>query len=339
MKAAHIMAGAPDGGAELFFERLVPALAQQGDAILPVIRRNPARAAVLAQVGLPPVQLAFGNRLDLLTRLRLRARLHAFGPRVAVAWMGRAALHTPTGPWLRIGRLGGYYRLRSFAGFDHLAGNTPGVVTWIRNQGWPEARVHLLPNFVPDLAGATPADLPIPQGARVVLAMGRLHKVKGFDVLLAALTRLPDVHAVIAGDGPERAALVHLARQAGVANRAHFLGWRKDTAALLARCDVLACPSRSEPLGNVVLEAFAAGKPVVAAMAEGPAWLLGDGTRGILVPAESGIALAAGLEGILSNPEMAERMAQAGRAHFEANFAKPAVVAAWRHFCATAEKA
>jgi glycosyltransferase involved in cell wall biosynthesis len=333
------MAGAPDGGAELFYERLVPALAQAGDTILPVIRSNPTRAAVLSQAGLYAEQLTFGNRLDLLTRMRLRARLRAFEPRVAVAWMGRAARHTPAGPWLRIGRLGGYYNLRAFAGFDHLAGNTPGVVTWIRNQGWPAARVHLLPNFVPDLAGAAPAELPIPDGARVVLAMGRLHKVKGFDVLLAALTRLPDVHAVIAGDGPERAALLGLARQAGVANRAHFLGWRKDTAALLARCDVLACPSRSEPLGNVVLEAFAAGRPVVAAMAEGPAWLLGDGTRGILVPAESGIALAAGLEGMLNNRDMATRMAQAGRAHFEANFAKPAVVAAWRHFSATAEKA
>jgi glycosyltransferase involved in cell wall biosynthesis len=161
--------------------------------------------------------------------------------------------------------------------------------------------------------------------------------VKGFDVLLAALTRLPDVHALIAGDGPQRRELMALAQQAGVANRAHFLGWRNDTAALLARCDVLVCPSRSEPLGNVVLEAFSAGKPVVAAMAEGPAWLLADG-RGILVPAESGVALAAGIEGMLNNPEMAARMAQAGRAHFETHFAKTAVVGAWHRFCATVEK-
>jgi glycosyltransferase involved in cell wall biosynthesis len=74
-------------------------------------------------------------------------------------------------------------------------------------------------------------------------------------------------------------------------------------------------------------------------MAEGPLWLLGDGSRGVLVPTESVIALAAGVEGMLANPDMAARMAAAGRAHFDAHFAEAAVVAAWRHFCATVEKA
>jgi glycosyltransferase involved in cell wall biosynthesis len=98
------------------------------------------------------------------------------------------------------------------------------------------------------------------------------------------------------------------------------------------------CPSRAEPLGNVVLEAFSAGKPVVAAMAEGPAWLLGGGQRGVLVPVESGIALAAGIEGMLGNPDMAARMAAAGRTHFEAAFSEASVVASWRQFCATVER-
>ncbi len=339
MRAAHLMAGAPEGGAELFYERLVPALARAGDDILPVIRRNPARAARLEAAGTPPVQLGFGGRLDGLTRFRARRALRRFAPRVAVAWMGRAARHTPRGDWVLVGRLGGTYTLAQFGHCDHLVGNTPGMVAWIERQGFPSGRVHLLPNFVADAAGAAPAALPVPAGAPVVLALGRLHKAKGFDVLIAALTRLPGVHAVIAGEGPERAALVALARQAGVADRAHFVGWRSDTAALLAACDVLVCPSRQEPLGNVVLEAFSAGKPVVAAMAEGPLWLLGDGSRGVLVPVDSGVALAAGIEGMLGNPDMARRMASAGRAHFEAHFAEAAVVAAWRHFCATVEKA
>ena len=333
------MAGAPDGGAELFYERLIPALARAGDEILPLIRADAARAARLTAAGTPPVQLRFGGRLDVLTKLRAARHLRRFAPRVVTAWMGRAARHTPRGPWVLLGRLGGYYNLRQFAHCDHLLANTPGLVTWICGQGWAEDRVHLLPNFAADQSGATPATLPVPHGAPVVLAMGRLHRVKGFDVLLAALTRLPAVHAVIAGDGPDRAALQQLARQAGVADRAHFLGWRTDTAALLAASDLLVCPSRREPLGNVILEAFSARKPVVAAMSEGPAWLLGDGARGILVPADSGVALAAGIEGMLGNPDMAARMAQAGRTHFEQHFAEAAVVATWRNFCARVEKA
>jgi glycosyltransferase involved in cell wall biosynthesis len=253
--------------------------------------------------------------------------------------MGRAARHTPVGDWVLVGRLGGTYAMAQFAHCDHLVGNTPGMVAWIRAQGFAADRVHLLPNFVAEMRGAAPASLPVPAGAPVVLALGRLHTAKGFDVLLAALTRLPGVHAVIAGDGPERAALLALAAKAGVADRAHFLGWRADTAALLAACDVVVCPSRHEPLGNVMLEAFSAGRPVVAAMADGPLWLMGDGSRGVLVPVDSGVALAAGIEGMLQNRDMARRMAANGRAYYEAHFTQAAVVAAWRHFCATVEKA
>jgi glycosyltransferase involved in cell wall biosynthesis len=338
MKVAHIMAGAPQGGAELFFERLVPALAQAGDEVLPIIRRDAGRAARLRGAGVAPVELRFGGRLDLLTRQRVGARLTAFAPRVAVAWMGRAARQTPPGPWVSVGRLGGLYPLERFAACDHLVGNTPGMVEWIKRQGWPAARVHLLANFVPDLAGAQPANLPVPPGARVVLAMGRLHKIKGFDVLLAAIAQLAGVHCVIAGEGEEGDSLRALAARAGIGGRVHFVGWRGDTAELLAACDVLVCPSRGEPLGNVILEAFSAGKPVVASMAEGPAWLLEGGARGILVPVESGIALAAAIEAMLGNPEMAQRMAQAGRRHWEAAFAPATVVAKWRGFCAAVEK-
>ena len=367
MKTAHLMAGADQGGAELFYERLIPALHEAGETLLPIIRRNPARAARLAQAGTPPLQLAFGGRLDLLTRPRIRRALARFAPRVAVAWMGRAARHTPAGPYILVGRLGGTYSLSRFAQCDHLVGNTPGMVAWLRAQGFPPARTHLIPNFAPDLApnlapdlapnlaanlapnlaanlapgpanATPPADLPAPPGAPKILAMGRLHRAKAFDVLIAALVRLPAAHGFIAGEGPERAALTALARQAGLAERLTFLGWRTDTAALLAACDVLVCPSRHEPLGNVILEAFSARKPVVAAMAEGPSWLLEGGTRGILVPTDSAVALAAGIEGMLDNPDMAARMAQAGRAHYEANFSPPAIVKAWQDFTATVEK-
>lgn len=334
MRIAQLMAGAPAGGAELFFERLCCGLAAQDD-ILPVIRRNEARAARLRDAGLAPVQMRFG----LGTRWRLSRRLRAFAPRVTVAWMGRAASLAPTGPWVLVGRLGGTYDLRRFAHCDHLVGNTQGMVDWIAGQGFPPGRVHLLENFVPDLSQAVPAKLPVPTGAPVVLAMGRLHTAKAFDVLIAALVRLPGVHAAVAGEGPERQALETLARQAGVADRFHLLGWRSDTAALLAACDLLVCPSRVEPLGNVILEAFSAGKPVVAAMAAGPLELIEPGRNGVLVALDSGIALAAGIEALLGNPAMAAALAQAGRARWEQGFAPAAVLAKWRGFLGSVEHA
>ena len=339
MRIAHIMAGAPAGGAELFFERLTAAQHATGDAVLPLIRRDPARAARLAAAGLAPLQFPFGGALDLLTRPRLRAALRRFAPAVAVAWMNRAARLAPTGPWTLAGRLGGYYDLRYYRRCTHLIGNTRGIAGWIVAQGWPPARVHHLPNFSPDLAGAPPATLPVPPGTPVVLALGRLHRNKAFDILVRALPHLPGVHAVIAGAGPEGAALQALATQLGVAGRLHLLGWRTDQAALLAACTVLACPSRDEPLGNVILEAFSAARPVVAADAAGPVELIQHGTTGLLVPRDDPRALAGALAAVLADPALAAALAAAGRACYETGHHPTAVLQRWRDALARMEHA
>ncbi len=330
LRSAHLLGARGDGGAEAFFERLTVALAAAGDPVLPLIRANPARAARLAAGGLAPVQLGFGGPLDLLTRPRAARHLRAFRPAIVVAWMGRAARHAPRGNWVLAGRLGGYYDLRRFAHCRHLIGNTPGVTAWIRAQGWPAERVHHLPNFAADLAGATPARPDIPPGARLIVALGRLHTNKAFDVLIRALARLPGVHALIAGEGPERGALEALARAEGVADRLHLPGWRRDTAALLAAADVFVCPSRHEPLGNVVIEAFSAARPVVASDIDGPAALIAQDRTGLKVPPDDPAALAEAIAALLDDPARAARLAAAGRAAFEADHAAAPVLARWR---------
>jgi glycosyltransferase involved in cell wall biosynthesis len=207
MRVAQIIAGAPAGGAELFFERLSIALAGAGEEVLPVIRRNAARAGRLRVAGLRPVELRFGGALDMATRWRLRAAVRRFQPRVAVAWMGRAAAAAPQGDWVLVGRLGGAYDLRRFRRCNHLVANTRGLVQWIANQGWPADRVHYLPNFAADLGQAEPvprAALGVPDSAGMVLALGRLHRNKGFDILIQAMALLPGVHVVIAGAGGSR---------------------------------------------------------------------------------------------------------------------------------------
>ncbi len=323
MRVAHVMAGAPTGGAELFYERLALAQAGAGMAVLPVMRADAGRAGRLAS--LAPVQLRFGGRLDLLTPWRVRRALRRFAPDVVVGWMSRGAAACPPGPWMLAGRLGGYYDLKYYRRCRHLIGNTAGIVDWIRGQGWDPARVHYLPNFAPDLSGVAPAVLPVPDGAPVVLALGRLHRNKAFDVLLRAMPLLPGVHAVIAGSGPERAALLELAGRLGVADRVHLLGWRADTGALLAAAHVLVCPSRHEPLGNVVLEAWSAARPVVAADAAGPAELIHSGRDGLLVPRENAPALADALRTALQPNEFGT----AGRARYLAEFATAPVLAQW----------
>jgi hypothetical protein len=331
------MAGAHHGGAEAFFERLTVAQHLSGVTVMAVIRRDAERAARLAARGLAPVELGFGGPLDLMTGRRLRATLEGFRPQVVVAWMNRAARFCRSvskgQDWTLVGRLGGQYDLRYYRGCDILVANTKGLCDWIAGQGWPRQRLKHLPNFAADLAGATPAALPVPPGARVLLAMGRLHPNKDFPTLLRALARLPgDVHLALAGEGDDRAALGALARELGIASRIAFLGWRQDVGALLAACDVLVVPSRIEPLGNVVLEGFAAARPVVAAAADGPRELIEEGRTGRLVPIGDDAALAAALADLLADPARAAAMAAAGRAAFDAHHAEAPVLAAWRLF-------
>jgi glycosyltransferase involved in cell wall biosynthesis len=333
MRVAQVMAGAALGGAELFFERISLALHEAGETVLPVIRRNEARAARLRAGGLAPVELAFGGPFDLLTRPRLSAALDAFAPDVVIAWMNRASRIAPRGKWRLVGRLGGYYDLRYYRGCEHLVGNTRGIVAWLRARGWPEARTHYLPNFVADFAETPPA-ANLPPGRPLLLGLGRLHTDKGFDIAIRALARLPGAHLAIAGEGPERAALGALARREGVAERVHFLGWRDDPGALLRAADLFVCSSRIEPLGNMVIEAWSASCPLVALAAAGPAELIRPGEDGLLVPLEDPDALAAAMAALLDDADRRRALAAAGRARFAAEFAAAPVVATWRRFLA-----
>jgi glycosyltransferase involved in cell wall biosynthesis len=332
MKIAQLMAGARVGGAEGFFERLTIALHGAGDEVLPVIRQDPARAARLAVHGLAPVQLAFGGVFDLMTAPRLRHRLRQFRPQVTLAWMNRAARFAPRGPWALVGRLGGYYDLKYYRRCDHLVGNTRDIVRWIVAQGWPAERVHHLPNFVDDMGSVLPAELPVPEGTPRLLALGRLHRNKGFDTLIRALPGIPGAALLIAGEGPEGAALAALAAEMGVADRTHFLGWRQDAAALLAACDVFVCSSRHEPLGNMVLEAWSASKPVVAVAAQGPMELITEGQTGLLVPQEAPEALGRAILSLLADPARRAVLGAAGRAAWAADHAEGPVLAQWRGF-------
>ena len=334
MRIAQVMAGAPIGGAEAFFERATIALHRAGDQVLPVIRRDAERAARLRKAGLQSVELSFGGAFDFLTKPRLRRALQDFKPDVVMAWMQRAARFTPEGPWTLIGRFGGYYDLKYFRHCDHLVANTHDLVRSIAERGWPAERVHYLPNFADDFSGAAPADLPAPSSTPKILAMGRLHPNKGFDVLLRAIALLPRGHLYLAGAGPEEAALRALAAELGITERVSFLGWRRDIGALLAAADIFICSSRHEPLGNIVLEAWSAAKPVIAAAAQGPTELINDGADGLLVPKEDAPALAAAIGMLAENPVRAAELGGAGRARFVAEFAEAPVMARWRRLLA-----
>ena len=333
-RLAQAMAGARHGGAETFFVRLALALHRVGHKQRLIIRRDAERARALRDGGLPPAELPFGGVLDLGTRLGLRRILREYRPEVVLTWMSRATRLCPRGDFVHVGRLGGYYDLKYYRRCDHLIGNTRDIVAYVTRAGWPESRIHYLPNFVPEMTAApvARASLDTPEGAPLALALGRLHPNKGFDVLIEALARAPGIHLWLAGEGEDRAQLEARAQRLGVAGRVRFLGWREDTAALLAACDMLVCPSRHEPLGNVVIEAWAAGRPVIAASSAGPAALIRDGVSGVLVPIDDAAALACAMIQLAESRALRAELAAAGRAAHASAFSESVVVAQYRDF-------
>jgi glycosyltransferase involved in cell wall biosynthesis len=331
------MAGAPHGGAEAFFERLATALHHAGEMQILAIRREPSRAARLRAAGLPVEELAFGRALDFVSARRFAAIAREFKPRVVLTWMSRATIYCPRGDFVHVARLGGYYDLRYYKNCDHLVGNTRALTEWMVKEGWPESRVHYLPNFA-ELAPAPPvprASLDTPAAAPLAIALGRLHPNKGFDVLLAAVAQVPGLYLWLAGEGALRAALRRRAAALGIEDRVRFLGWRQDVGALLAAADMLVCSSRREPLGNTIIEAWAARKPVVACAASGPAELIDHDKTGLLVPIDDAAALAAAMRGLAQDKARAAALAEAGHTVFEAQFSEPRVVARYREFLET----
>ena len=146
---------------------------------------------------------------------------------------------------------------------------------------------------MPDAAPVDRAALATPADALVLLVLARMHRVKGIDTMLRALVEVPGAVLWLAGEGPARAEYARLAAQLGVAGRVRFLGWRDDRKALLEACDICVLPSRYEPFGTVIVEAWATGRPLVATMADGARQYVRDGENGLLCPIDDPSALAA----------------------------------------------
>ncbi|CAN7252124.1 glycosyltransferase [Phenylobacterium sp. LjRoot219] len=333
MSVLHLLGTSGDGGAETYFLDLVRALARAGVNEAVALRRHPGREAALWAADVPVKVLRFGGPIDILTKTAAAGYARLNGAKLALAWMNRAARHTPKGPWARIGRLGGYYNLKYYAGFDELVANTEDIAEWVVNQGWPAGRVRYIPNFAAAPANTAPvarASLATPEGAPLLLAMGRLHESKAHDIALQALAQLPDAWLWIAGAGPEEARLKAMAIALGVDRRVRFLGWRTDASALYRSADVCVFPSRYEPLGNVVIQAWAHGLPVVAAASQGPRALIEHERDGMLVPIDDADALADGVRVVLADPELRERLARRGKERVALEFSEAAVVAQWK---------
>ena len=335
MKVLQVMAGAEFGGAEEFYTRLTIALHKTDIEQRVFIRENTSRSEQLMENGVEPTELKFGGRLDFRTPWLLKRHIKNFKPDIVFSWMNRATSMCPeNGNFVHIGRLGGYYNLKYYRNCEYLVANTEDIAAYLINNGWPKNKVHYLPNFVSGNRSQpinrkkffTPYNVPL------VLAMGRFHENKAFDVLLEAISKLPNTYLWLAGDGPLRKELEAQAERLGIKPRIRFLGWRSDPEKLFAAADIFVCPSRHEPLGNVVIESWAQGIPVIAADGLGPKNLIQHGENGLLFPIDGADELAGSIRHLIEEPEIIEKLVSRASQDFESKFTENIVVEKYLRF-------
>jgi glycosyltransferase involved in cell wall biosynthesis len=188
--------------------------------------------------------------------------------------------------------------------------------------------------FRPGARGRTLRDrLDLDESAPVIGTVARLSPVKNQVLLIDAFHRLrqtvPVAQLVFAGEGPLRAELGNRAEALGIADAVHFIGVVADPAPLYRELDVFVLPSRSEGTSISLLESMASGTPVVASAVGGSSALLGDGTRGLLVPSNDAGALAVAMESVLHDRAAAEERAAAALRHVVERFSADAMAAAY----------
>lgn len=312
------------------FPRLDPGILQRLDLVeLPQLVREPAPVKDLVAL-VQLYRLIRGSRVDLVHTHTSKAGILG---RLAARLAGVPHIvHTPHGHYFVGGYAGRalthlFVRLERWAArfTDRIVGLTEQEIRdhVARGIGRPEQFVVIpsgiaLPEFGATAdAPALRAALGLPASATVVGAVGRLEPIKGHRYLLEAVGRLaprcPDLHVALVGDGELLAELRHDAERAGLASRAHFLGWREDVATLLHAFDLFALPSLNEGQGRALVEAMAAGLPIVASAAGGIPEVLAGGAAGLLVPPADAGALARAIETLLADPALRARLGAAAR--------------------------
>lgn len=334
------------GGAEKQIALLARELSERGIStdLLVMFRSGPREAEVRGS-GVRIVDLGFRDRRPRLAILV--ANVRAFGrlvlylrrtrPQVLQAFLFHSYLIAAPAarlagvPVLVAGRrsLGDYKKDHHLAlaaerlatrWTDSVVANAQAVADDVRrNEGVPASKITVIPNGMPprDFEQAAPAA--VETALPLVVCVANLAAHKGHQYLLDACallrSRARDCTLVLIGDGTEHTALMAQAERLGI--DARFLGARTDVAPFLARADVVVLPSLHEGCSNAVMEALAAGRPVVATSVGGTPELLRE--RGVLVPPADAEALADGLQHLLDNRELADELGRQGRAWARAN--------------------
>lgn len=337
MRILHIMAGKDNGGAETYSTDVMLSLHQAGFDQCVIMQEGALRTPELTAAGLRMETAALRSPFHFWRRRKIARVIAREQPDIIHCWMRRAATLTSgldIHAQALIGWFGDYEKLRYFRHCTHLVGVTQDIVAHMHKNGFPADKATYIPTFptIDDAPALNRATLNTPKDATVLLTLSRLHPVKGLDTLMHAIKDMPNCYLWLAGEGPLHKELEQLAHKLDIQDRTRFLGWRTDRGALLRAADICVLPSRYEPFGTVILEAWESKTPFVACDSAGPAAYVRDGINGMLAPINDSAALAKALDRVINDAALRQKIVEQGFAEYHTHYTREAVTELWINY-------
>jgi glycosyltransferase involved in cell wall biosynthesis len=337
------------GGAERLLVDMVAAWRQQDQPITPhvyTLRDGPIRDELKAQ-GCAVTSLPVPHRINLLVISWLvrsfmqddihLAHLHlpraGFYGRLAAGMLRVPILYTEHNLWEIYHPVSRFLNQSTYFLNSHVVAVSDAVLTSVRRHSrYSPAKLTRVYNGILPGNGTLPTQrlsarnhLNVPDDAPIVGTIANLHPRKGLKFLLQAvslvLEEFPDLHLVIIGrDDGEGEMLCRIAQQLGIEHHVHMLGYQKNARQLLSAFDIFALPSLYEGLPVALIEAMAAGLPIVATRVGGNPELIRHGQTGLLVEPENVAALATSIRSLLSDPVQRAQLGAAAQIRMQTEF-------------------
>ena len=342
----HIIPSLDRAGAEKQLVLVVQGLRERGfDAHVCALTRGGPHRRSLESAGIPVEVLGKRWRVDPVAMGRLVRHVTRLRPDLVHTWLFAANAYGRVAARLAgVGRIvagercvdrwKSWHQLaidrRLVRWTDRIVTNSPGVRDFYVQHGLPAEKFTVIAGGVPvhersaESRSALLAELGLPAAARLIGAIGRLWPQKRVKELIwaAELVHLidPAVHLLVIGDGPQRRMLERFTSLLQADRHVRFLGERDDVGRILSHLDVCWLGSQYEGLPNAVMEAMAAGVPVVATDIAGNRDLVVPGETGFLVPVAARRERARVTDRILRDPQLARRLGEAARKRVRAHF-------------------
>ena len=322
-----------EGGAERFFVNLSRAFAKRGIEQKFFIRPNRTWEAQIAELG-PVIKNNFSrvSPYSLFAHVQAEFIVRKWKPDAVMAWMPRAGRLLHRWPnTIKLARMGDFpANLKHFNNCDILVGNLPGIATRCRDLGWKKP-VITISNFSREveLKEISRDILNTPTSNFIVTASGRFVPRKGFDVLIKSIAKIPNITLWLMGEGPEKQKLVNLSSELDISDRIKFLGWVEEPIHYIKASDAFVMPSRHEPLGNALLEAWRAKVPTVSTKSEGPTWYMRDKVDGVLTDIDNVDQISSALSSLIQNENLRNFYVKNASERLEQMFNEEAVVTAY----------